>query len=68
MLTVDDYGRIRRAFRDGMSIREIARTRHQSDGTLGHFVWSASMLRFRNTGGHIMSHLCRLESAPHLHP
>ena len=26
MLTVDDYGKIRRAFRDGMSIREIART------------------------------------------
>jgi len=25
MLTVDDYGRIRRAYRDGMSIREIAR-------------------------------------------
>jgi len=26
MLTVDDYGTIRRAFGDGMSIREIART------------------------------------------
>ena len=26
MLTVDDFGTIRRAFRDGMSIREIART------------------------------------------
>jgi len=26
MLTVDDFGRIRRAYRDGMSIREIART------------------------------------------
>ena len=26
MLTVDDYGKIRRAFRDGMGIREIART------------------------------------------
>ena len=26
MLTVEDYGRIRRAHRDGMSIREIART------------------------------------------
>jgi len=26
MLTVDDYGRIRRAYRDGMSIRAIART------------------------------------------
>src|ERR1043166_5508174 len=26
MLTVDDHGKIRRAFRDGMSIREIART------------------------------------------
>ena len=25
MLTVEDYGRIRRAHRDGMSIREIAR-------------------------------------------
>lgn len=30
MLTVDDYGRIRRADRDGMSIREIARTFHHS--------------------------------------
>ena len=26
MLTVDDYGRLRRAHRDGMSIRELART------------------------------------------
>jgi transposase len=30
MLTVDDYGQIRRAFRDGMSIHEIARTFHHS--------------------------------------
>lgn len=30
MLTVYDYGRIRRAYRDGMSIREIARTFHHS--------------------------------------
>lgn len=30
MLTVDDYGRIRRARRDGMSLREIARTFHHS--------------------------------------
>ena len=30
MLTVDDYGRIRRAHRDGMSIRAIARTLHHS--------------------------------------
>jgi transposase len=30
MLTVDDYGQIRRAFRDGMSIRDIARTFHHS--------------------------------------
>ncbi len=30
MLTVDDYGRIRRAYRDGMSIREIARRFHHS--------------------------------------
>lgn len=30
VLTVDDYGRIRRAARDGMSIREIARTFHHS--------------------------------------
>ena len=30
MLTVYDYGRIRRAHRDGMSIREIARTFHHS--------------------------------------
>ena len=30
MLTVDDYGRIRRAHRDGMSIREMARRFHYS--------------------------------------
>ena len=30
MLTVDDYGRIRRAHRDGMGIREIARQFHHS--------------------------------------
>jgi transposase len=30
MLTVDDYGKIRRAFRDGMTIRELARTFHHS--------------------------------------
>jgi len=30
MLTVDEYGRIRRAHRDGMSIRQIARTLHHS--------------------------------------
>ena len=30
MLTVDDYGRIRRAHRDGMSIREMARRFHHS--------------------------------------
>ena len=30
MLTVDEYGRIRRAQRDGMSIREIAREFHHS--------------------------------------
>ena len=30
MLTVEDYGRIRRAHRDSMSIRAIARTFHHS--------------------------------------
>jgi hypothetical protein len=30
MLTVDEYGRIRRAHRDGMSIRQLARTLHHS--------------------------------------
>ena len=30
MLTVDDYARIRTAYRDGMSIRAIARTFHHS--------------------------------------
>ena len=30
MLTVDDYGVIRRAYRDGMSVRAIARTFHHS--------------------------------------
>ena len=30
MLTVEDYGRIRRGYRDGMSIREISRRLHHS--------------------------------------
>src|SRR4051794_28125053 len=30
MLTVQQYGDIRRAFRDGMSIRDLARTFHHS--------------------------------------
>lgn len=30
MLTVEDYGRIRRAHRDGLSIRAIARRLHHS--------------------------------------
>ena len=30
MLKVEDYARIRRAYRDGMSIREIARAYHHS--------------------------------------
>lgn len=30
MLTVEDYGRIRIAHRDGMSVRAIARTHHHS--------------------------------------
>jgi transposase len=34
MLTVDDYGQIRRAHRDGMSVREIARTFHHSRDTI----------------------------------
>jgi transposase len=38
MLTVDDYGKIRRAFRDGMSIREIARTFHHSRAKVRHIL------------------------------
>jgi len=34
MLTVDDYARIRRAYRDGMSLREIARRFHHSRKTI----------------------------------
>ncbi len=34
MLTVDEYGEIRRAHRDGMSIREIARRFHHSKRTV----------------------------------
>ena len=30
MLTVDDYGRIRRAHRDGLTIRPVARPLHHS--------------------------------------
>lgn len=43
MLTVEKYGQIRRAHRDGMSIREIAREFHHSrykvpDDSCGDFV------------------------------
>ncbi len=34
MLTVEHYGRIRRAHRDGLSIRAIARTFHHSRGKI----------------------------------
>jgi transposase len=34
MLTVDDYARIRRAYRDGMSLREMERTFHHSRKTI----------------------------------
>ena len=34
MLTVDDYARIRRAHRDGMSLRAIARTFHHTRRTI----------------------------------
>jgi len=34
MLTVEDYGTIRRAHRDGMSVRAIARTFHHSRRTI----------------------------------
>ena len=36
MVTVDDYGAIRRARRDGMSIRQIARQFHHSRKTVRH--------------------------------
>ena len=36
MLTVDDYGAIRRARRDGMSIRQIARQFNHSRKTIRH--------------------------------
>jgi transposase len=41
MLTVDDYGQIRRAFRDGMSIHEIARTFHHSRRKIRHILKNA---------------------------
>ena len=34
MLTVDDYAQIRRAYRDGMSLRAIARTFHHTRRTI----------------------------------
>src|SRR3954464_15202076 len=41
MLTVDDYGKIRRAFRDGMSIRDIARTFPHSRAKVRHILAQA---------------------------
>src|SRR5438477_605523 len=41
MLTVDQYGDIRRAHRDGMSIRDIARTFHHSRRKVRHILAEA---------------------------
>jgi len=46
MLTVDDYGQIRRAFRDGMSIHEIARTFHHSRAKVRQVIANAQPKRY----------------------
>ena len=45
MLTVDDYGNIRLAHRDGMSINEIARTFHHSRRKIRQILAHAQRLR-----------------------
>jgi transposase len=49
MLTVDDYGKIRRAHRDGMSIHEIARTFHHSRRKVRHILKHAQPRPYTRT-------------------
>lgn len=49
MLTVDDYGKIRRAQRDGMSIHEIARTFHHSRRKIRHILKNAQPRPYTRT-------------------
>ena len=46
MLTVEDYAKVRRAHRDGMGIREIARTLHHL-APHGKGTWARLRQRFR---------------------
>lgn len=41
MVNVDEYARVRRAHRDGMSIRELARTFHHSRRKIREIISSA---------------------------
>lgn len=45
MLTVDDYARIRRAYRDGMSIRAIAKTFHHTRRKIREVLQTPPVLR-----------------------
>ena len=48
MLTVDDYGQIRRSHRDGMSIRAIARTLGHSRRSVRNALTQVDQLRAQN--------------------
>ncbi len=49
MLTVDDYGAIRRAHRDGLSIRQIARAFHHSRSKIRQVLSQAEPLPYTRT-------------------
>jgi transposase len=50
MLTVDDYARIRRAYRDGMSLRAIARTFHHTRRTIREALENPEPKPYTRTG------------------
>ena len=49
MLKVDEYARIRRAFRDGMSIRAIARTFHHTRRKIREVIQNAEPAPYART-------------------
>ena len=50
MLTVDDYAQIRRAYRDGMSLRAIARTFHHTRRTIRRALQDPEPKPYTRTG------------------
>ncbi len=64
MLTVDDYGAIRRAFRDGMTIKRIAREFRHSRNTIRKILRDSEPNPIPPGSGHaIRAHLVK-QSGP----